>query len=49
LPAPCSSGCLIIGIIAYLRALLDAVVAIVVTVFLVKYVRDQAGAFGDHG
>jgi hypothetical protein len=41
----------IIGIIAYLRALLDAVVAIVVTVFLVRYVGDQAGAsrIGDHG
>ncbi len=41
----------IIGIIAYLRALLDAVVAIVVTVFLVGYVRDQAGAsrIDDHG
>ena len=34
----------IIGIIAYLRALLDAVVAIVVTIFLVRYVRDQDGA-----
>jgi len=41
----------LLGVIAYLRALLDAVVAIVVTVFLVRYVRDQAGAsrIGDHG
>ncbi|MCX5740828.1 MAG: hypothetical protein NTZ61_20465 [Proteobacteria bacterium] len=34
----------IIGIIAYLRALLDAFVAIVVTILLVWYVREPAGA-----
>jgi hypothetical protein len=34
----------ILGIIAYLRALLDAVVAIIVTILMVTYVRDQAGA-----
>jgi len=41
----------IIGISAYLRALLEAVVAIVVAVFLVRYVSDRAGAsrIGDHG
>jgi hypothetical protein len=41
----------IIGISAYFRALLDAVVAIVVAVFLVRYVSEQAGAsrIGDHG
>jgi peptidoglycan/LPS O-acetylase OafA/YrhL len=40
----------IIGMIAYLRALLDAVVAIVVTTLLVRYVRDQDGEsrIGDH-
>lgn len=34
----------IIGVIAYLRALLDAFVAIVVTILLVWYVRGPAGA-----
>ena len=34
----------ILGIIAYLRALLDAVVAIIVTILMITYVRDQAGA-----
>lgn len=34
----------ILGLIAYLRALLDAVVAIVVTILLVRYVRDRVGA-----
>lgn len=34
----------IIGVIAYLRALLDAFVAIVVTILLVWYVRGAAGA-----
>jgi hypothetical protein len=40
----------IIGIIAYLRALLDAGVSIVVTIFLIRYVSDQDGAsrIGDH-
>jgi len=32
----------VLGIIAYLRALLDAVVAIIVTFFIAAYVRGQA-------
>jgi hypothetical protein len=41
----------VIGIIAYLRALLDAVVAIVVAILLVRYLRDPDGALRttDHG
>ena len=34
----------ILGLVAYLRALLDAVVAIVVTILLVRYVGDRDGA-----
>jgi uncharacterized membrane protein (DUF2068 family) len=34
----------ILGIIAYLRVLLEVVVAIVVTILLVRYVRERVGA-----
>jgi hypothetical protein len=42
---------ILLGIVAYLRALLDAGVAIVVTIFLVRYVgaRDAASRIGDEG